>query len=120
MRFLKNFANRKRAKNQIYLTILCLTLIATLFTFGCSTNEIYESWKGAPVSELVTSWGKPQKIKLLKSGGKIYIYDRTPGETKKNYLDNYTGPTKLTGYYVNKNGIIYKWEQKPLADSLFD
>ena len=87
---------------------------------GCVSGEIYESWKGAHVSELIASWGKPQSIKTLRNGGKVLIYDRAPGETRVNYLDNYAGPTKLIAYYVNKNGIIFKWKQKPFAKSLFE
>ena len=102
------------------IKIVHLAMPFMFFFVSCSTGKIYASWKGAHVSELLKVWGKPQKVKFIKNRGKIYIYDRTPGETRKSYLDNFTGPTKLIGYYVNKNGIIYNWKEKPLTESLFE
>jgi len=86
---------------------------------GCVTPGMYNSWKGAHISELVDEWGKPQKKVRLEKGNVLLIYNEVPGETRVNYLDNYTPPTKLVGFYANKNGIIYKWKEKPLGKSLF-
>jgi len=90
-----------------------------VLVMGCATPEMYNSWKGAHISELVEEWGKPQKKVRLEKGNVILIYNKIPGETRVNYLDNYTPPTKLVGFYANKNGIIYKWKEKPLGKSLF-
>lgn len=86
---------------------------------GCATPGMYNSWKGAHISELVEEWGKPQKKVRLEKGDVLFIYNKVPGETRVNYLDNYSPPTKLVGFYANKKGIIYKWKEKPLGKSLF-
>lgn len=89
------------------------------FGLGCTTPAMYNSWKGAHISELIEEWGKPQKKVRLEKGGILLIYNKIPGETQTTYLDNYSPPTKLVGFYANKKGIIYKWKEKPLGKSLF-
>lgn len=86
---------------------------------GCASPGMYNSWKGAHISELVEEWGNPQKKVRLAKGGTLLIYNKVPGETRVNYLDNYSPPTKIVGFYANKKGIIYKWKEKPLGKSLF-
>ena len=103
-------------KSNVFEFFLILQLV---FVMGCATPEMYNSWKGAHISELVEEWGKPQKKVRLEKGGVLLIYNKVPGETRVNYLDNYSPPTKLVGFYANKNGIIYKWKEKPLGKSLF-
>ena len=100
--------------------IFCwLFFFQTLLGWGCSAPGMYNSWKGAHISELVAQWGKPQKKVYLKKERILLIYDTIPGETRVNYLDNYSPPTKFVGFYANEQGIIYKWEEKPLGKSLF-
>ncbi|GEM_PF-3461297 len=102
-------------------SFLCGFFIFSLIVLGlgCATPAMYNSWKGAHVSELIEEWGKPKKKVFLEKGGTLYIYNKVPGEAQVNYLDNYTPPTKLVGFYANKKGIIYKWKEKPLGKSLF-
>ena len=96
--------------------VLCLI---SIFFWSCVTTKVYDSWKGATVSKLLSVWGLPKEKRFLRRGGTAYIYDSVPGETKINYLGNVTGPTKLTAFYINKNGIIYKWNQKSVAKTFF-
>ena len=90
-----------------------------IFAITCVSPGMYNSWKGAHISELVEAWGKPKKKVRLEKGKILLIYDKIPGETRFNYLDNYSPPTKLVGFYANEKGIIYKWKEKPLGKSLF-
>lgn len=111
---------KRTSESPIISNIFGLFIFLQLvFGVGCATPEMYNSWKGAHVSELVDDWGKPQKKVRLEKGGVLIIYHKIPGETRVNYLDNYSPPTKLVGFYANKNGIIYKWKEKPLGKSLF-
>jgi hypothetical protein len=103
-------------RSNIFGFFLILQLVIAM---GCATPEMYNSWKGAHISELVEEWGKPQKKVRLEKGNVLLIYNEIPGETRVNYLDNYSPPTKLVGFYANKNGIIYNWKEKPLGKSLF-
>ena len=106
-------------QNQRFIQSMKLTLgWILIFLWSCATPEVYDSWKGAPVSELIAVWGFPKEKKILKSGSAVYIYNRIPGETKTSYLGNYTGPTKLTAFFIDKNGIIYNWKQKTVAQTL--
>ena len=104
----------------IKLIIFCFLLFAPgTLGMGCSTPAMYNSWKGAHISELIKEWGQPDKKVPLEKGGSLLIYNKIPGETRVTYLNNYSPPTKLLGFYSNKKGIIYKWKEKPLVKSLF-
>ena len=102
------------------ILVLGFFLFSHIFlSFGCSTTEMYNSWRGAHISELIEEWGKPQKKIPLERGKVLLIYNKIPGEAKINYLDNYSPPKKIVGFFTNKQGIIYKWKEKPLGNSLF-
>jgi hypothetical protein len=61
----------------------CFVLLASLVfgATGCATTAHYEkildSWVGAHVDRLVTSWGPPQSSHRLSDGGHIIEYNRS-------------------------------------------
>ena len=97
--------------------LVCVSLSAFLFLTGCATN--FNHWKGQKKSKLISTWGSPKKTLSDKNGGEVYVYDRSPWETKTSYLGNNTGPTRLIGFYINKRGVIYGWKELPLGKSLY-
>ena len=97
--------------------LVCISLPAFLLLAGCAMNLDY--WKGQKKSKLISTWGSPQKTLPDRKGGKVYVYDRSPWETKTNYLGNNTGPTRLIGLYIKKKGVIYGWKELPLGKSLY-
>ena len=97
--------------------IACISLQAFLLLAGCAMSLDY--WKGQKKSKLISTWGSPQKTIPDKKGGEVYVYDRSPWETKTNYLGNNTGPTRLIGFYINKRGGVYGWKELPLGKSLY-
>ena len=97
--------------------IACISLQAFLLLAGCAMSLDY--WKGQKKSKLISTWGSPQKTIPDKKGGEVYVYDRSPWETKTNYLGNNTGPTRLIGFYINKRGVVYGWKELPLGKSLY-
>ena len=96
---------------------ICISLSGCLLLAGCAMN--LNHWKGQKKSKLVSTWGSPKKTISDNKGGKIYVYDRSPWETRTNYLGNNTGPTRLIGFYINKRGVIYGWKELPLGKSLY-
>ena len=83
---------------------------------GCTAS--FNHFKGKSKSALISNWGPPKKI-LSNKGRKVYVYDRSPWETKINYLGNYTSPTRLIGFYIDKRGVVYDWKELPLGRSLY-
>ncbi len=102
-------------------TILVSSVLATL---GCaSVNSQMQSWVGHHQSELIASWGPPDRTASDGNGGVVLIYGsyrdfgQTPGKV---YSDgSYTAP-RANGYYatrmfyVNADGVIYSWRWKGL------
>ena len=97
--------------------LVCISMSAFFLLTSCTMS--LNHWKGKNKSKLISTWGSPQKTLPDKKGGKVYVYDRSPWETKTNYLGNNTGPTRLIGFYINKRGIIYGWKELPLGKSLY-
>jgi hypothetical protein len=65
---------------QIHFILLIIALS------GCvNMSEVMESWEGHHVSDLVASWGPPQRVMDDGAGGKILVYTEsrqwvTPGK----------------------------------------
>ena len=64
-------------------------------------SEIVESWKGAPVHELLIAWGPPDAEFSDGAGGKILVYrSRIKLMPDLTFLEKHS-------FYVNRKGIIY-------------
>lgn len=120
------------------LTLL-LPILLSVSLFGCSyrMNQIMSSWEGNDVDDLIASWGPPTQVLDDGNGGKIFCYQQSgtvymPGTTtttgnayrygnQVNY-NEYTSSTpgyavpvnKYRMFWVNPNGIIYKWSWRGL------
>lgn len=81
-------------------------------------TEIMDSWIGHHQSELIASWGPPEKIASDGKGGTILDYSHYKGIGQTGYMDAWgrihirqTGYKAIRLFYVNSDGIIYdfKW-----------
>ena len=116
-------------KKASYVISLCL-----VFCAGCMTeqkmNEIMKSWEGSNIDDVIASWGPPSQVIDDSRGGKIMTWTEfrsytSPGTaTTTNYgfgtsYTNYTPGQTATWtnsrtFWVDGNGIIYKWAWKGL------
>jgi hypothetical protein len=121
---------------------LCL-LLALAAGAGCAMgmSNTMDSWMGHHFSEVVGSWGPPQQIMDIGEGNRLFIWieDRsytTPGtttttqtgnatmagntaygqgQTTTTYTPPQTTPMQATRtFWVNSEGIIYRWAWKGL------
>ena len=123
---------------------LMIILILIFLLSSCITaniNKMMKSWETHHYGELIAKWGPPQQVYNDGYGGRILIYTSqrqfsTPGKSttyttgKATVYDNYIWgsatsstvytPPKVYGYtayrmfWINKNGIIYRWAWKGL------
>jgi len=118
----------------------CLLLLCVLFFSGC-ISQIMTSWENHHYGELIGSWGPPQQVFNDGYGGRILVYTESrawvsPGKSNTyvtgnatiydNYIwgsataTTYYTPPQVYGYtayrmfWINKQGIIYRWAWKGL------
>jgi hypothetical protein len=119
-------------------------LVGTLLLNGCLAGRInnqMNSWMGHNYSELIMSWGPPQRVYDDGQGGRILIYTSirewtTPGNSttettgqatindktisgQAHSVTTYTPPetwayTAYRMFAINKNGRIYKYSWRGL------
>ncbi len=112
----------------------CVIFLCVIFCAGCMTeqkmNEIMKSWEGSHIDDLIAQWGPPKQVLDDGRGGKImtwieshsYTSPGTATTTDYGFETSYTnytpGQTISWGnsrtFWVDKNGIIYKWAWKGL------
>jgi hypothetical protein len=96
-----------RKKISILVVLIALFTLMACAT-GPSKKEIHESWLGAHKSQLIKSWGPPNRYASDGKGGEILIYEksRTTGAIiSGTYFE--TTNVKFSEFYVNENGYIY-------------
>jgi len=81
-----------------------LILLLLLLTLGCSAiNELTRDGIGQPISTIIDHWGSPTRVIPNGKGGSIYIWEQwVPTGWYNGYLRTNT-------FFVDSNGIIYKW-----------
>jgi len=79
-------------------------LLLFVLSFGCSAiNELTRSEIGQPISTVIEHLGPPTRVTPDGKGGRIYIWEQwIPTGYYNGYLWTYT-------FFVDSNGIIYKW-----------
>ena len=110
--------------------------IAYLLCAGCvaQMNKIMASWKGHNISDVIAQWGPPSQVIDDEQGGKIYSWIEDRSYTTPKHSTTYTQPTVYSGrrvfswrsdtqhyggrevsaqatrtFWVDANGIIYRW-----------
>jgi hypothetical protein len=120
------------------ITILPIFIIMALSITGCTAqmNQMMQSWEGHHYSKVVAKWGPPTRVIDESNGGKMMIWEETKtvtspgyaqtqpyGAYSKNvlmptsYRTTYIPPqtntyTKSRTFWVNSEGIIYRWAWK--------
>jgi hypothetical protein len=99
---------------------LLLSLLLLITSCGPSKKaqqdklkEVMDSWLGHHKSELIQSWGPPDRYASDGKDGEILIYEKmiTRGAVIYNtYREVTTSAYKMV--YVDRNGKIYFWRTK--------
>ena len=77
-----------------------LILAAMLPLVGCGTvHAVMDTWVGAPVDELIVSWGAPDGESQLSDGRRVYTWNRVSTLDGNSY-----GCTQ--NFVANSNGIV--------------
>ena len=81
-----------------------MILLLLLLTFGCSAiNELTRDGIGQPISTIIDHLGPPTRVIPDGKGGSVYIWEQW---VPSGY---YTGYLRTNTFFVDSNGIIYKW-----------
>lgn len=123
-------------KSRAFLKTIFLVLPFLIPACASNINEIMDSWLGHHQSELIASWGPPQRTSFDGKGGTILIYEQyvdlgqepgkivyQPGPLGRNTILGDTGTYKYTApkqrgftnirmFYVNPEGYIYFWRRR--------
>ena len=90
-------------------TVGSFLLFSALLCTSCATrSRMMESWMDNHQSQLILSWGPPNRTASDGAGGTILIYEEAVQVTDD---DGYTA-TRM--FYVNPSGIIYAWRWQGL------
>ncbi len=96
--------------NRVYILGLIL-----IFLIGCATtsgnrNSFSESsWKGSHKTKLNQKWGPPTLVDTDEADGEIWFYDFDITGEKITKLVDKTSSVSVRAFWVDKNGIIYRW-----------
>ena len=99
---------------------IAIVMSATLLLAGGCGKLMYEralnSWQGAPVQELVDSWGPPHEQFRDERGNMVYQWSHRDidGGSSKASFQYKTGRQKIspfcrTRFTVDENGIVREW-----------
>jgi hypothetical protein len=87
-------------------SLVRLGILSLLFlTFSCSSiKEFIQDGIGQPISTIIDSWGPPSRVTSDGKGGNVYTWEQwvTTGWGGAGYM-------RVTTYWADSNGIIYKW-----------
>ena len=94
-------------KKIIILSIIVILLISCVSLRQQQLN----TWLGVHKSELIRSWGPPNRTASDGKDGEILIYEKTATRTFYNYFGQLITQTitNYTDMFVNNNGIIYAY-----------
>jgi len=84
--------------------LMMFALFLAALSFGCSaTKEFTEGGIGQPISAVTDRLGAPTRVMPDGKGGSIYIWEQwVPTGWYNGYL-------RTNKFFVDSNGIIYKW-----------
>lgn len=86
------------------ISVKWVILSLLILAFGCSAiKELTEDGIGQPISTVTDHLGPPTRVVPDGKGGSIYIWEQwvPTGE--------YTRELRTNEFFVDSNGIIYKW-----------
>lgn len=79
-------------------------LLLVVLTLGCSViKEAMDGGIGQPISTVIDHSGPPTRVIPDGKGGSIYIWEQWVPS------GDYTGYLRTNEFFVDSNGIIYKW-----------
>jgi hypothetical protein len=102
--FLPRSENRGLAPSNVSISAKSVILLLVVLTLGCSAiKELMDGGIGQPISTVIDHLGPPTRVTPDGKGGSIYIWEQwvPTGE--------YTRYLRTNEFFVDSNGIIYKW-----------
>jgi hypothetical protein len=79
-------------------------LLLVVLTLGCSAiEELTLGGIGQPISTVIDHLGPPTRVIPDGKGGSVYIWEQWVP------TGWYTGYLRTNEFFVDSNGIIYKW-----------
>ena len=79
-------------------------LLLVFLTFGCSAIKgLMQDGLGQPISTIIDHLGPPTRVIPDGKGGSVYIWEQW---VPTGY---YNGYLRTNTFFVDSNGIIYKW-----------
>ena len=100
---------------------LSILLLIVFFIDSCATtanyNKIVNSWNGANINSLITSWGPPSSVYTMPDGDKMYTWlyiSNSLVTTNYNQWLNRLETRQIqywckTTFITNENDIIINW-----------
>lgn len=89
------------------LHIIIILLVFTSCASSVKIQEKYKGWIGKSSSELIQSWGQPQKQVSADNGGLVLFFDLNTQNVPINGVN--TGITGGVKVFVDANGSIIKF-----------
>ena len=87
--------------NSIFLKLMIVFLLVS--SLGCSSiKNLTRDGIGQPISTIMDSWGPASRVSSDGKGGMVYIWEQWVPTA-------YGGHVWSNTYWVDSNGIIYKW-----------
>lgn len=102
---------------------LCCISLTLAVSVGCANriNKMMTSWVGHHYSELLESWGAPDRIVEDGRGGKIIVYEEYVGGGSRGCVSpsghvrlRNTGYVRKREFFTDQDGIIRAWRWKGL------
>src|ERR1700722_12737143 len=86
-----------------------VTVLAMLFSACTTQKSVMRSWVGQPESQVLASWGAPDRTAALSDGGKVDTWVST-------WNNNYGLQTCRKSFTVNSQGIVTQWSFSDCSD----
>jgi len=102
--FLPRSKKRALAPSNVSIFAKLVILLLVVLTLGCSAiKELMDGGIGQPISTVTDHLGPPTRVVPDGKGGSIYIWEQWVP------TGDYTRYLRTNEFFVNSNGIIYKW-----------
>lgn len=103
--------------------LLLFTLALSLPACSARINKQMGSWMGQHESELIASWGPPDRVIEDGHGGRIlaWVAERATSSGSAQHWENMTTAQATTStrrsyrmFWVNRDGVVYRWAWRGL------
>lgn len=88
------------------ILLLAILIISVLILPGCNRlAKVMDSWKGAPESRLVNSWGPPDQVYVSPNGERILTWRTIQSNKYKTWVCKQS-------FTIGEDGNVRTWRYK--------